>query len=141
MKAQLVRENINFERGQNPKHSIGIGKKAQIDKWFEEWVPDVEYVINSDLSIEVEGRLNLRDTPITSLPDNLSVEGYLSLKNTKITSLPDNLSVGRWLSLRNTPITSLPDNLSVGGHLNLLNTQITSLPDSLNVRGSIYKDF
>jgi hypothetical protein len=82
-----------------------------------------------------KGDLNLRNTPITSLPNNLKVRGYLDLRNTPITSLPDNLSVGGGLYLYNTPITSLPDNLSVRGDLNLYNTKITSLPDNLNVGG------
>jgi hypothetical protein len=52
-----------------------------------------------------KGDLNLRNTPITSLPDNLKVGGYLYLENTKITSLPDNLSVGGSLNLGNTPLS------------------------------------
>ena len=51
--------------------------------------------------------------------------GNLDLSNTKITSLPDNLTVGGSLYLGNTPITSLPDNLTVGGNLYLSNTPIT----------------
>jgi hypothetical protein len=50
-----------------------------------------------------KGDLNLGNTPITSLPDNLKVGGYLYLENTKITSLPNNLSVGGFLNLENTP--------------------------------------
>ena len=68
----------------------------------------------------------------------LSVGGDLDLRNTKITELPDNLSVGRSLYLRNTGITELPDNLSVGGDLDLRNTKITELPDNLSVGRSLY---
>jgi hypothetical protein len=83
--------------------------------------------------------LDLRNTPITSLPDNLThVGGYLDLDNTKITSLPDNLRVGGYLDLSYTPITSLPDNLKVGRHLYLSYTKITSLPDNLRVDGDLY---
>ncbi len=81
------------------------------------------------------GSLYLSNTPITSLPDNLTVGGSLYLSNTPITSLPDNLTVGGWLYLSNTPIASLPDNLTVGGSLDLRDTQITSLPDNLTVGG------
>ena len=73
--------------------------------------------------------------------DQLIFLGNLNLSNTKITSLPDNLSVGGYLDLHNTNITSLPDNLSVGGSLYLSGTKITSLPDNLSVKGEIYKDF
>ena len=82
-----------------------------------------------------KGDLNLADTPIKSLPDNLKVGGSLYLRNTQIKSLPDNLEVRGALSLSNTPITSLPDNLKVGGSLYLRNTPIKSLPDNLKVIG------
>jgi hypothetical protein len=72
-----------------------------------------------------KGDLNLRNTPITSLPDNLQVGGVLDLHNTPITSLPNNLKVGGTLYLGNTPITSLPDNLQVGGALYLRNTLLS----------------
>jgi len=82
-----------------------------------------------------KGYLDLRDTPITSLPDNLKVGGNLNLYNAKITSLPDNLTVAGILELTNTPITSLPNNLTVGRYLYLRNTPITSLPSDLKVGG------
>ncbi len=87
----------------------------------------------------VGGDLDLYNTPITSLPDNLTrVGGSLYLGFTPITTLPDNLIVNRSLWLRNTPITSLPDNLKhVGGYLDLSNTKITTLPDNLTVRGNV----
>ena len=86
---------------------------------------------------EISGSLDLRGTPITSLPDNLTVGVNLDLSNTQITSLPDNLTVGGWLDLRGTQITNLPDNLTVGRWLGLSGTQITSLPDNLTVGGNI----
>ena len=86
---------------------------------------------------ENRDNLNLSNTKITSLPDNLTVGGGLFLCNTKITSLPDNLTVGGGLDLSNTKITSLPDNLAVGGSLDLRGTLITSLPDNLKVGGRI----
>jgi len=106
-----------------------------------------------------KGDLDLRGTPITSLPSGLSVGGYLSLYNTpitslppdlsvggnldliyceKLTSLPSGLSVGGNLYLNSTPITSLPSGLSVGGYLNLSGTLITSLPSGLTVGGNLH---
>ena len=87
-----------------------------------------------------KGDLDLSNTPITSLPDNLTrVGGSLDLNNTPITSLPDNLTVGGWLDLYNTKITSLPDNLTVNGDLSLYNTKITSIPTSVKIKGKILK--
>ena len=71
------------------------------------------------------GGLDLKNTGITSLPDNLTVGGELDLSGTGITSLPDNLTVGGGLYLSGTGITSLPDNLTVGGELYLSGTGIT----------------
>ena len=71
------------------------------------------------------GDLNLSDTPIQTLPDNLTVGGWLDLSGTQIQTLPDNLTVGGWLDLSGTPIQTLPDNLTVGGGLDLRDTQIS----------------
>ena len=86
----------------------------------------------------INGDLDLRDTQIQSLPDNLHVGGSLYLQGTPIQSLPDNLHVGGSLYLRGTPIQSLPDNLHVEGDLFLGKTPIQSLPNNLDVKGTIY---
>ena len=75
--------------------------------------------------LTVGGNLELYGTPITSLPNDLKVKGSLSLGRTKITSLPDGLIVGRNIVLSNTDITSIPNNLKVGGHLSLHNTPLS----------------
>lgn len=73
-----------------------------------------------------QGDLDLSNTPITSLPNNLKVVGGgLWLTDAKITSLPDNLQVGDDLILMDTPITSLPNNLQVKNDLYLRNTPIS----------------
>jgi len=55
-----------------------------------------------------KGDLDLRNTPISSLPQGLTVGGYLDIHNTAITSLPQGLTVGDSLYLEDTPITYLP---------------------------------
>jgi hypothetical protein len=72
-----------------------------------------------------KGDLNLSNTPITSLPNNLQVGRSLYLRNTPITSLPNNLQVGGYLDLANTPITSLPNDLQVGGNLDIAKTPLS----------------
>jgi hypothetical protein len=89
-------------------------------------------------NIEVDGSLWLRSTPIKSLPDNLKVGKDLDLKNTLIESLPDNFIVRGYLDLRHTPIKSLPDNLKVDKDLGIQFTEIKTLPDSLFVKNKIY---
>ena len=93
-----------------------------------------------------KGDLDLANTPITSLPDNLTyVGGSLYLHGSKITSLPDNLEVKGHLALSETPITSLPDNLKVGGILELYDIPLAKkyTKEEIRkmvpgVRGSIY---
>ena len=58
----------------------------------------------TDEDLNVEGDLDLEDSPITTLPDNLKVGGSLDVSYTKITSLPDNLQVGGYLDLEYTPL-------------------------------------
>jgi hypothetical protein len=71
--------------------------------------------LNSEYKkVVVSGNLDLDDTSITSLPDNLYVEGVLWLRFCKnLTSLPDNLEVFGHLDLRGTNIKSLPMTLTV----------------------------
>lgn len=59
-----------------------------------------EYIKNGS-----KGDLDLMNTPITSLPDDLTVNGNLDLEGTPITSLPDNLKINGYLDLSNTPIS------------------------------------
>jgi hypothetical protein len=53
----------------------------------------------------VDKNLDLRHTPITSLPDNLTVGGDLLLNSSEIISLSATLKVGGDLYIRNTPIS------------------------------------
>ena len=89
-----LNESLNFERGLDPKHSMKIGKRGLIIKWFSDLgIDESRYEILPDLSIKVNGNLDLSNTPITSLPGNLSVGRNLDLSNTQITSLPPSLKV------------------------------------------------
>ena len=128
-----------FERGRSVIATLGLGKRALIKKWFDDLGIDPnKYVINDDLSIDYKSYLDLENTNITKLPDNLTVHSFLDLSNTNITKLPDNLTVKGYLNLTNTNITELPDNLIVNDSLYLSNTNITKLPDNLKVKDNIY---
>jgi len=134
----FLKESIEFERGIEPREAMKIGKKAQIEKWFDD-LGNINYKIEVDLSIIVEETLNLYDKKnVTSLPENLQVNGNMDLEGTNITRLPENLTVRGWLDLRDTMISSLPENLSIGDSLVIINTKITSLPDSLMVGKEIF---
>ena len=113
---QILRESIDLTN-HKPKYSRE-DRQAKLLKLAYKKIQD--YIDNGS-----RGDLDLSNTQITSLPDNLEVGGHLYLYKTPITSLPDNLNVGGGLNIRNTPITSLPDNLKVGGVIYLRNTPIS----------------
>jgi len=72
MKAQYVFENIEFERGIEPKEAMGIGRRALIEKWINS-VPDLKninkYKIDKDLIINVRGDVFLSRRKIIELPE------------------------------------------------------------------------
>ena len=84
-----------------------------------------------------EGDLNLNNTMISKLPNDLYVGLWLDLLNCKhLTKLPDKLHVGRSLYLEDCKqLTKLPDNLYVGYHLFLNAVGITEIPNNLYVEG------
>lgn len=101
-----------------------------------------EYIKNG-----MEGYLDLSNSPITSLPSNLTkVGGDLNLFRAPITSLPDNLTrIGGDVNLNRTKITSFPSNLTVGGDLHLFDTPLSEKYSKEeiramvpNVKGEIY---
>jgi len=120
MKKQILKPRKTGEE-RKKKHKFSIEKRIK------------RYIKDGN-----KGDLDLWETPIEKLPDNLKVGGGLNLINTPIKELPDNLQVGGGLYLINTPIKKLPDNLKVGGSLYLRNTPIKELPDNLQVGGNLY---
>ena len=75
--------------------------------------------------MEVGDSLNLNDTVITELHKGLKeVYGRLDIRNTKISKLNDNLVVYEKLDLGKTQIEELPKGLIVGDELDLRNTNL-----------------
>ena len=100
---------------------------------------------------EINGDLEISDSPITELPDGLKVKGNFYINNTiysnpPLKSLPDNLTVGGFLSIKNSKIQNIPKNMSVAGNLYLYNVTIQMnykpeiLKELLGVKGDIYID-
>ena len=88
--------------------------------------------------LTVAGILDLRNTRIKELRDNLTVDENFYLAGTNTKKLPDNLTVHGDLVLSHTPIKKLPENLTVDGDLALTGTKIKGLPNSLIVGGDLY---
>lgn len=62
MKAKFVKDTLfEFEKGQDPRHSMGIGEAVKINKWFDEnfgsnsWDKAPEYRINRDGTVDING--------------------------------------------------------------------------------------
>jgi len=71
----------------------------------------------NESDLYVNSNLNLFDSKITCLPDNLTVNGNLNLSYSNIKSLPNNLIVLRDLSICSTAIVDLPDDIVLKGCL------------------------
>ena len=89
--------------------------------------------------LKVDGDFSLNGLNINKVPNNLVlVNDNLDLDNTQVNKLPDNLIVNGWLGLSNTPITKLPKNLTVKYDLDLEKTNITEIPKDLDISGSLF---
>jgi hypothetical protein len=81
------------------------------------------------LSIKAGGRVHLSGKGFRELPI-IEMNDRLDLHDTMITSLSEKLSV-KDLRVTNTPLLALPHDIKVGRNLVLQNTMVTSLPPSL----------
>jgi hypothetical protein len=67
---KIVRENINFERTDNPHRNLDIGKRQLIEKWLEEIdLDEWGYLINNDLSVDILKDFNLVGYGLEQLPE------------------------------------------------------------------------
>src|SRR5271157_5513592 len=111
---KLVKESLNevmhFERSNDPLVTLQVGKHAQIIKWLDTYSV-TDYVINDDLTINVNDIVDLSDKNLTSFPDFIKfnhVSGYFWCDNNQLTSLvgcPS--SVGRSFYCYKNQLTSL----------------------------------
>jgi hypothetical protein len=80
--------------------------------------------------MDFSSSLYLGDMPITKLPEGIKkVYGNLNIRNTKVSKLNDNLVVYDRLNLENTLIEDLPKGLIVGNRLNLRETNLKDYSD------------
>lgn len=88
----------------------------------------------------VPGNVDLRDSAIEIIGDDVTIGGDLILTGTEVHTLGKNLIVGGTLYIENTKITNFPINLVVGGDIKMQNTNASFvfLPDTLRVGGHIY---
>jgi hypothetical protein len=83
--------------------------------------------------------LNISQTFIKNLPNDIKVNWNLEAAYSSITHLPDNLHLKGYMSIADCKlITSLPKGLVIGDTLSIDNTNIKSLPEDLVCEGNIY---
>jgi len=90
MRARYVNEVFSFERSSSdPLKNLSIGKRAQIIKWLDSFKIE-NYIINDDLTIDVNGNVNLDQESLTCLPSFIKfnkVSGNFSYFYNQLTSL------------------------------------------------------
>ena len=81
---------ITFIRNrENPLVNLGVGKVHLIKKWLDE-MNIKNYVINDDLTIDVNGDVNLNNKDLIKLSDYIKfnrVEGYFTCSFNQLNSL------------------------------------------------------
>lgn len=82
-------------------------------------------------------KLKLLNDPESITEKDLYVYDDLDLSDSGIKALPDNLTIRYSLDLTYCPIKTLPKNLKVGGNLVLYESEIESLPKDLEVEGDL----
>jgi hypothetical protein len=106
----IVKEHINFERGQDPKTAMGIGLKTRIKNWLDDYEV-TNYRILRDYTINTHDEVILNSKGLMELPDYIKFnEAYAdfhinwnNLKNLK--NCPKRVS-GRFFANGN-PLVSL----------------------------------
>jgi len=105
----IVRESISFERGKDPKKTLGIGQRYFIEKWLDE-MEIKNYHINDDFTIDIikkpgfDGRVDISNRDLIELPEYIQfniVPGYFAISNNLLTTLrgcPKYVSNNFWCS-------------------------------------------
>jgi hypothetical protein len=157
MKVETIEKILNFlkekEGYEIPESWFDSVKKFELIKELENHPDGTQYkhrgnlnLINTNIKklpndLYVRGDLILNDCKqLTELPNELYVRGDLILNDCKqLRGLPDNLYFDGALDLRGCQyLTELPDNLYVKGSLGLDGTNITELPNNLYVGINLY---
>ena len=129
MKTETIEKIFNFLK---EKEGQAFPDKWKLIKELETHPDGTQY--------RYDGMLDLSNTNISKLPNDLYVRGSLRLTACKqITKLPDKLYVTGYLDLSNCKqLTELPNNLYVRHTFWLDDSNIAEIPDNLYVGGSLY---
>ena len=135
MKIETIEKILNFlkekEGHELPKAWFDSIEKLKLIKELENHPDGIQY--------RYEGFLDVMDSNIKKLPNDLYVDRSLSLENCKqLTKLPNNLYVGGYLDLTNCEhITELPDDLYIGWNLFIKETPLAKKYTNEQIREMI----
>lgn len=79
----------------------------------------------NEIDLTYNGNLDLYNSNIEYLPNNLIIKGNLHLSFSKIKELPNRLLVKGWLYIISTEIVELPNDLLVKGNLMCYHTPLS----------------
>ena len=128
MQRETIENILNFLKEKEGKE---VPDKWKLIKELETHPDGTQY--------RYDGMLDLRNTNISKLPNDLYIGGHLRLYGCEqITKLPDKLYVRDNLNLTYSNIKKLPNGLHVKGHLFLVGTSIEELPNNLYVGGNLF---
>lgn len=131
MRAKTVYENVNFERGKDPKAAMGLGRIRAVEKWLEYFELDsrseIDVMSEKNITVLVHGGITFSkfgrnpdapDMPITFPMDGLHIEGSFYMDRSEFQELPKRLYVeGPTLDLTYYEGKNMPEKLFVNGDL------------------------
>jgi hypothetical protein len=146
MKKEAIKNIFDFlEKKENKKHKNRDNFIWKLN--FGDPLTKEDLIVDGDLdltdstlkslpdNLEVKGRMITRFSKIEELPKGLKVDGSLELSHSIIKNIPNDIKIGASLYLHNTKITSLPEGLVIDLWLSIMDTPIKRLPKGLEVNG------
>ena len=149
MKAKKVYEfKRTRKQGLSKQTDLSINKyaKHEIEKWFEEFAPNIEYKLydyDDTYRIDLKHNLHLSNLPnLTWIPDNLNFKGYESIFSVmgclNLTELPNNIIADEMVIIK-TGISKMPDKIRCMESFTLIdNKNLTEFP--IQVMNKLYND-
>lgn len=128
MRAKLIYEK--FIEESDPIADMGIGIKLKIEEWLKTYRIK-NYILNDDMTIDVNGYVNLSKLLKENLPDYIQfgniTNGFFSIDECNLTSL------------RGVPFSINKGNTAFAGDFSCRNNKLTSLKYApKNITGKFY---
>lgn len=87
----------------------------------------------SNINIKKLRWLNLDNTGISELPEEMNLESLSVIKNVSIVALPKKIKISNNMDVRDSVISELPNGLKLSGWMDISNSKVTRIPDDTKV--------